>query len=132
MTDATYIEAEIKQNRGPTLRFRGRLLAVTEWTTKGHDIAHMKIELWETRGGALIPVTRSEFDDGRRSLVSATVVEPVKPGAPIANGDGTWRYGSEADGEAAMRFAVLSHFDWNDRARSMVRELGWKLVREVA
>lgn len=120
---------KIKQSRGPTIEFEGRLLASTEWETRD---GQMRLELYQSRGGALIPVTRTDFEDGRRALVSATVVEPHKPGDPIPNGDGSWRYGSEAEAYAARRFAVLDHFDWTDRARSMVREqLGWKLTRVV-
>src|SRR5690606_8426491 len=54
-----FIPAEIRQSRGPILEFEGRPIACTEWTTKGHDPTDMKLELWQTRGGALIAVTRS-------------------------------------------------------------------------
>lgn len=120
---------KIKQSRGPTIEFKGRLLASTEWETRD---GQMRLELYQSRGGALIPVTRTDFEDGRRALVSAAVVEPVKPGAPIDNGDGTWRYGADLDAEQARRLAVLSFWDWTDRARSLAREqLGWSLKLTV-
>ena len=31
-----------------------------------------------------------------------------------------------------MQFAVLDHFEWHDRAKSMVRKLKWKTTRKVA
>ena len=36
------------------------------------------------------------------------------------------------DDVQAMRFAVLDAFDWDNRARSMARKLGWSLRTEVA
>lgn len=114
-----FIDAEIKQNRGPMLKFEGRLLAETEWSTRD---GQMRLEIWQTRGGALIPVTRSIFNDKRRGITSASVVEPEA--ASLSPND--------LQETAAMRFAVMDHFDWTDAARSMVREqLGWKLTQVV-
>lgn len=102
-------DVEIKQTRGPTLRFRGSMLAEQGWTAPNHG---MRIELWQTEGGALVAVTEGEYtidEIDRRALV----VEPVED-------------------EQAMRFAVMDFFDWENRARSMVRkQLKWRLVREV-
>jgi hypothetical protein len=47
---------KIKQNRGPTLKFEGRLIASTEW---------------EARDSLMT------FDDGRGDYVSAGVIEPA-------------------------------------------------------
>ena len=106
----------IKQSRGPTIEFEGRLLASTEWEARE---GLMRIELYQTKGGALIPVTRSTFEDGRRALVSATVVE-------------TGAAGAAGFYEQSARFDVMDFWDWTDRARSMVREqLGWTLKRVV-
>lgn len=117
LVSADYSEnVRIKQNRGPTIEFKGKLLASTEWETRD---GQMRLELYQSRGGALIPVTRTDFEDGRRALVSASVIES-DPNVP------------EVNREADMRFAVLDHFDWNDRAKSMVRQqLGWKLTQVV-
>lgn len=123
-TEPRFIAAEIKQSRGPTLVFEGALLAVTEWNARDGE---MRIELWQSRGGALIPVTRTTFDSGRE-IVTAEVVEPKKVDAGF--GDGTTLM-LDRD-RTAMRFAVMDFWDWTDRARSMVRKLGWKLKREVA
>lgn len=116
----------IKQSRGPTLEFQGRLLAHTEWEARD---GLMRLELWQTERGALIPVTRSRFDDeGRRALVSATVVEPYR----LADQKVAVPGEVPQTDDALMRFAVMDHFDWTDRARSMVRDqLGWVLKRVV-
>jgi len=103
----------IRQTRGPAIKFTGREIAHTEFTTKGRDPLSWIFEIWETAGGAMIAVT-SSAPDQREGVddVRATVVEL---------------------GEAqAMQFAVMDHFDWTQRAKSMVRDqLGWKLVLEV-
>lgn len=95
----------IKQDRGPTLKFSGRLIAKTEFDMRSGGA--MRYEIWETAGGALIAVSKTNRE------TRAVVVEP---------GD-----------EFEMRCAVMSFLDWENRARSMVRDqLKWKLVREVA
>lgn len=103
----------IKQSRGPTIEFAGKLLASDEFTTKGRDPMKIRLEIWETRGGALIaasysePADREGFEDAR-----AEVVEP-------------------SENAQAMRFAVMGFFGWDNRARSMARKLGWSLRMEV-
>lgn len=101
---------KIKQSRGPQLEFEGRLLCSTEWDARD---SRMRLELWQTKGGSLIPVTiGSPGYEGAREIVTAAVVE--------------------AGDEAEMRFAAMSQWDWTDRARSMVRKrLGWKLTLVV-
>ena len=95
----------IKQDRGPTLKFTGLLIAKTEFDMRSGGA--MRYEIWETAGNALIAVSETNRE------TRAVVVEP----------------GDEFD----MRCAVMDFFDWENRARSMVRDqLKWKLVREVA
>lgn len=95
----------INQNRGPAIKFIGALIAKSEFTTRGGE--DMRLEVWETQGGAYIAVSITSIE------TRATVVEP---------GD-----------DQAMRFAVMDAFDWDNRAREMMREqCGWKFVREVA
>lgn len=103
---------EIVQVRGPTVEFTGRLLASTDFTTKGGAL-DMALEIWETKAGALVAVSSGMFR-GRESREDArvTVVPPT-------------------DDVQAMRFAVLDAFDWDNRARSMARKLGWSLRLEV-
>ena len=103
---------ETVQMRGPTVEFTGRLLASTEFTTKGGAL-DMALEIWETKAGALVAVS-SGMSWGRESREDArvTVVSPT-------------------DDVQAMRFAVLDAFDWDNRARSMARKLGWSLRLEV-
>jgi hypothetical protein len=104
---------EFVQARGPTVEFTGRRLAETNWETNGARPLRIVQEVWETQGGALVAVSTSApvdgdgFEDARVLVVEAT------------------------DDVQAMRFAVMGHFDWNDRARSMAKKLGWSLRVEV-
>jgi hypothetical protein len=94
----------IRQRRGPAIRFTGAMIAKTEFDLR--DDRTMRLELWQTEGGALIAVSTTDQE---------TRAEVVEPGE-----------------ELAMRCAVMDAFDWHDRARTMVKEqLKWKLVREV-
>lgn len=105
---------EIVQARGPTIEFWGRLLCSDEFETRGQDPMRIELELYQTKAGALIAVTASTpvAREGHE-VVRATVVE--------AQGD-----------EQAMRFAVLDHWDWEIRARSMVtKKLKWQLRQDV-
>lgn len=95
----------IRQTRGPKIRFNGKLIA------SDYD-GPLDLEIWQSEGGALITVTIGEMRG--REDVRAEVVEPM-------------------ENEQAMHFAVMDHFNWDNRARTMVKEqLGWNLVREVA
>lgn len=135
-----------KQSRGPTVRFTGRLLCETSWVTKGHQPLKMMLEVWETRGGALVAASILAKPDGEEGFedVRVAVVEPIYGFAPhdsfveevdefgmkIVRCIRADLSNPKAD-EAAMRFAVMDHFDWEDRARSMVRKIGWNLTREI-
>lgn len=115
-----YETVNIKPSRSAPLRFRGKLIADTEWdTARG---GWMKFEIWETEGGALIAVREGEKEDGE-GYTDALVVDPVAPAPTDEAGMPPF----------AMRDAVLTFFDWHDRARSMVRKgLKWSLLRRVA
>ncbi len=125
----------IKQTRGPTLEFFGLLLASDEWETRGRDPHRMTIQVWETRAGALVAVSRGE-PIGREGVTDtrALVGEPMRGAAKVwekSDGD-TFEMEGDID-EAAMHFAVLDFFNWENRARSMARkQLGWSLTREIA
>jgi len=129
----------IKPSRSAPLRFKGKLIAQTEWTTGRGD--QMRFEIWETEGGALIAVRDGDDGDGN-GYTDAIVVEPIykaeQPMEVQASGeDGSRivRLGPTYPvlDEAAMRFTVLGFFEWHDRARSMVRkQLKWSLLRRVA
>lgn len=109
---AEYERVEIDQSRGPRVEFTGRLLADSEFQTKGRDALSITLEIWETKGGALIaasyaaPIDRNGHENAR-----VTIVEPDEP--------------------QAMRFAVMEAFDWELRARSMAKKLGWSLRLDV-
>lgn len=103
----------IAQMRGPTVEATARLLAETSFTEKRNGL-EMLLEIYETRSGALIAVTSSTLPGGEgKEDARVAVVEP-------------------SDDPLAMRLAVMDHFNWENRARAMVRKLGWSLVQEVA
>lgn len=131
MTDTEFENIEIKQNRGPTLRFSGKLLAEDSHTTKGRDPFEIRMEIWATPAGALIaanyskPADGSGFEDARATVVEPTIFDPENDEMALSILD-------RLD-EQRMRFAVMDHFDWDRRARSMVRkQLKWSLVQEVS
>ena len=121
-----YKTINITPSRSAPLRFKGKLLADTEWDIKDRDGnptgRWMRFEIWQTKGGALIAVR--EGDDGEgNGYTDALVVEPVDPSPTDEEGQPPF----------AMRDAVLSWLDYHDRARSMVRkQLRWSLLRRVA
>lgn len=109
----------IRQTRGPKIRFNGKLIA------SDYD-GPLDLEIWQSEGGALIPVTIGEMrgqDD-----VRAEVIE-----SPTLDGSSLMLDREMKMRDKAMHFAVMDFFNWDNRARSMVKEqLGWNLVREVA
>lgn len=101
---------ELVPNRDFTLEFTGQLLCEASWETRGNE--RMRIELWQTEGGAWVATTITEM--ASRDMISATVIEP-------------------GEDLQARRHAAMAQWDWHDRARTMVRKgLGWSLRREVA
>lgn len=101
----------LKPSKTEALRFKGRLIAETEWDTRGGE--YMRFEIWETEGGAYIPVIEGSVPGNREKLITAEVIEPQ-------------------DHRKAMHIAVMRFFEFHDRARSMVRPLKWNTLREVA
>ena len=115
-----YDPKTLKPSRGAPVRFKGRIIAETQWTT--NEGCWMRFTVWETKGGAYIAQTSGDVP-GKPDQVrcSVTVVEPIYPSAT-----------GERD-ETAMQIAVLQHWDFHDRAKAMVkRELGWAPCIEVA
>lgn len=103
---------EIVQQRGPTVSFTGRLLADTSFETRRG--LNMLLELFETEGGALIAVSSTTLaGGGGREDARVTIVEPQED-------------------IQAMRLAVMDAFEYEVRARSMVKKLGWSLRVDVA
>lgn len=111
---AEFERVEINQSRGPKLEFSGELLCDHEFETKGRDPLRVSMEVWQTKGGALVAVTYSAPADRQgHENCSATIVEPQ-------------------DDAQAMRFAVMDHFGWDLSARSMVvKKLKWTLRQDV-
>lgn len=99
-------------SRTEQLRFKGRIIAETEWTTNRGE--WMQFTIWETEGGAYIATREGSIPNSERTDLGACVVEPIED-------------------RQAMHIAVLRFFDGHDRARSMIRkQLKWNLIREVA
>lgn len=134
-----YQAKTLKPSRSAPVRFKGRIIAETEWTTG--EGCWMRFTVWETKGGAYIAQISGDVP-GKPDQVHCTVgvVEPIwKPGSAVGGevetNLGTMRpIGGEPErDETAMQIAVLDLFEWHDRAKAMVkRELGWAPVREVA
>lgn len=127
---------EIVRSRGPKLEFTGRLLAEHEFQTRGRGPTFdMTLEVWETKGGAMIAASYGQPVDGGREIVEATVVKPIYQ----YNLDTHYQTAALADGDPsqsvdaqAMRFAVMDAFDWTDAARTMAtKRLKWSLREEV-
>ena len=115
-----YQAKTLKPSRSAPVRFKGRIIAETQWNTR--EGCWMRFTVWETRGGAYIAVIDGDVP-GKPDQVHCKVgvVEPI-----IVNAEG------DRD-ETAMQIAVLDVFDHHDRAKAMLkRELGWSPVREVA
>lgn len=106
-----YERVEIEQDRGPVVEFNGRLLAENKFTT--HERLEMALEIWETQGGALVAVSASTLPGQPDSEDARVTVVPPQ------------------DDVQAMRFAVMQAFNWENRARTMARKLGWSLRTEV-
>jgi hypothetical protein len=111
---AEFERVEIAQTYGPKIEFTGNLLCETEYETRGRDRLSVRLEIWQTQGGAMIaaryaePAEREGFE-----TIEAGVVEPQ-------------------DDVQAMRFAVMDHFRWDMAARSMVtKKLKWSLRLDV-
>ncbi len=105
---------EIRQMRGPVIEFVGRMLCDTTFTTAGRGELELTLEIWETRGGALVAVSASNLPDGSGREDERAIVVP------------------KSDDEMAMRFAVMEHFTWHTAAKKMARnKLGWDLRLEV-
>ncbi len=137
MTDQ-YDPKTIKPSRGAPVRFKGRIIAETEWDTK--DGCWMRFTVWETKGGAYIAVIDGDVP-GKPDQVHCKVgvVEPIYQGEPVLGPVVEERPGiiihsmERPRDETAMQIAVLSHFDWHDRAKAMLkRELGWSPYVVVA
>lgn len=108
----------LKPSRGAPVRFKGRIIAETQWGTgkfqPGGKECWMRFRVWETRGGAYITEIGGDVP-GKPTQVHCTVgiVEPIMDAV------------GERD-ETAMQIAVLQQFDFHDRAKAMLkRELGW-------
>lgn len=112
-----YTPTKITPDRSAPLRFNGKLAAYHEWQTMTGST--MRFEIWETAGGALIAVREGDGDDG---YTDAIVVEPTE----------AWQDSAKGHPPFAMVDAVLTFFQFHDRARSMVKkQLGWRMERVV-
>lgn len=105
---------EIRQMRGPTIEFTGRMLCDTTFVTQGRDALEITLEVWLTKGGSFVAVSASNLPGGQGREDERAAVIP------------------KSDDELAMRFAVMDHFTWHTEAKKMVRKrLGWDLRVEL-
>ena len=111
--DGAWERVEFVPTAGPTTEFTGRLLASDAFETRGRDRLSISMQVWETKAGALVAVdeTTPQFDGATPKLA----VKVCPPTADVQE----------------QRFAVMEHFGWSSRARSMARKLGWSLRVEV-
>jgi len=108
-----YRPITIRQSRGATLKFQGKLLCETEFDTRNADPISIALQLWETPTGTWIATSRSEAGDGHTELF-ATVVDP------------------DVD-QVDRQCSVMAAWDWHHTARKMVRQqLGWRFVKEIS
>lgn len=105
---------EFVPTRGPTTEFTGRLLIEDEYQSKGRDPISAHMQIWETKGGALVAIDETQRLDGVSTPRLAVAVCPPT-----------------GDDAQEQRFDVMEHFGWSSRARSMARKLGWSLRTEV-
>ena len=108
----------MKPSCGVPVRFKGRMLAQTEWeTSKG---CWMRFTVWETPARAYIAVIEGDTP-GKPDQVhrQVNVIKPIMDQA------------GERD-EIAMQIGVLDAFDWHDRAKAVLKsELGWAPFIEI-
>ena len=109
----------LKQDFGPTIQFRGTLLADTDFETKkgGVKTGDMVLEVWETEGGAYIAYSELKYSNGAKNRRATVIEQP---------------YREDGRDTEYMQRAVLDAFDWNSHARSMMRDAGWSLTWKVA
>lgn len=104
---------EFQPDQGPTVEFTGRMLAERDFEPKSRDPIRVILQVWETKGGALVAVEEKAPTDGEgRSRLAVGVFRPT---------------GDAQD----QRFAVLDFFGWTSRARDIARKLGWSVRTEV-
>lgn len=112
---AGWAYVDLVQSDGPTLCFRGKLLAETVYTMKSGDALRIMHEVWETEAGTMIAIT---------STTPATREGDEKTFALVIE--------KQAD-EHAMHMAAMGHFRWSTSARKMARDvLQWNLKVDVA
>ena len=105
---------EIRQQRGPVIEFTGRMLCEGSATINGRETLDLALEVWETRGGALVAVSASTLSGESGREEERALVVPA------------------SDDAQAMRFAVMDFFGWRQEAKRMVRkQLDWQLQVEV-
>lgn len=109
----------LRPSRSAPVRFKGRIIAETEWDTK--DGCWVRYTIWETKGGAYIAEAAGDTPNKPDQVWrDVTVVEPIVDEAGKRD-------------ENAMQIAVLGAYDFHDRAKAMLkRELGWSPYLEVA
>jgi hypothetical protein len=111
--DGEWERVEFVPTRGATVEMTARLIGEDTFETRGREPLSIQMQVWETKAGALVAV-----DETVPLYEGATAKLAVKVCPPTADAQ-------------EQRFAVMEHFGWSSRARSMARKLGWSLRVEI-
>ena len=105
---------EFVPSAGPNVEFTGKLLAQGRYETGGRDPLSVQMEVWQTQGGAYVAMRCANPSSRDGIKVTEVAVVPAQADA------------------LAMRCAVMDLFDWNNRARAMMRKAqDWSFKLEV-
>lgn len=101
----------IKQNRGPTLEFDGRLIAEMSTFREGKS-AWNENALWETPSGKWVLEIRQCSDrEGQMDFVDAHVFDQADMGE--------------------RQIAVMDALNWEFGVQRWAKKMGWELARRV-
>ena len=134
--EMTTEEITLKPDRGPTIEFRGKLLAQTNFMTSEGEMFY---DVWETPGGAYVASSMLEHGDTGNQEWRADVVEPIYHTVqhPTHEKVTVGRDGSESRivhlgpeqterDTGLMQRRVLDILDWRQGAKEMMRKkAGW-------
>lgn len=101
----------IRQNRGPTLEFDGRLISDMS-THQAGKMSWNENALWETPGGKWILEIRKCSDrEGQQDFATAVVFDQ--------------------DHDLERKIAVMDALEWVFPAQHWAKRMGWNLVKRI-
>lgn len=122
---------KLTQSQGPTIKFDGEMIATIDFERPGRGRpVCVSMNVFQAETGEIIaqqltePVDGNGYRSSRATVVQAPEVE-IRISADLKPGDAE----REIDqAQQTVYFRVMDFFEWDNRARSMVREqLGWSL-----